>query len=131
MKNNLVFNGKVEYISAPETIKSKDGSKTYQKQYICVVETEGEYPSEGLFEVFNKPEVLKDISVGSIVEVSFDMKVMASNGKHFGHCSTWKVKEVNSQTTSAPNPQSSQPERAVKEGNEELPVDEVNSELPF
>ena len=130
MKNNLVFNGKVEYISAPETIKSKDGSKTYQKQYICVVETEGEYPSEGLFEVFNKPEVLKDISVGSIVEVSFDMKVVASNGKHFGHCSTWKVKEVSSQTASAPNPQSSQPERAVKEGNEELPIDTSN-ELPF
>ena len=127
MKNNLVFIGKVEYISAPETIKSKDGSKTYQKQYICVTETEGEYPSEGLFEVFNKPEVLKDISVGSIVEVTFDMKVMASNGKHYGRCSTWKVKELNKQTASTP--QQSQQERVVKQGSEELP--EVDDDLPF
>lgn len=130
MKNNLVFNGKVEYISAPETIKSKDGSKTYQKQYICVVETEGEYPSEGLFEVFNKPEMLKDISVGSIVDVGFNMKVSGYNGKHFGSCSAWKITEANTQTTTAPNPPSGQPERAVKEGNEELPVDSED-ELPF
>ena len=127
MKNNLVFIGKVEYISAPETIKSKDGSKTYQKQYFCVSETEGEYPNEGLFEVFNKPEVLKDISVGSIVEVTFDMKVMASNGKHYGHCSTWKVKELNQQTASTT--QQSQQERVVKQGSEELP--EVDDNLPF
>ena len=127
MKNNLVFIGKVEYISSPETIKSKDGSKTYQKQYFCVSETEGEYPNEGLFEVFNKPEVLKDISVGSIVEVTFDMKVMASNGKHYGHCSTWKVKELNQQTASTT--QQSQQERVVKQGSEELP--EVDDNLPF
>lgn len=128
MKNNLVFSGKVEYISSPEKGESKNG-KPYEKQFICVKETDGEYPNEGIFEVFNKQNMLSNISVGSIVEVSFNMKVNAYNGKYYGSNSIWKIEEVTKEKL-APTPSTKEPERAVKAGNEDLPIDD-NQDLPF
>lgn len=114
MKNDLSFTGEVVEIFPVQTITSADGSKSWEKQEVRVVEFDEQYPQSITLEVFGAdkiPPIFNQFSVGDRVTFWYNVRSNAFDKKNNGGRASsssngiWKcVKQSANQTYSAPTP---------------------------
>lgn len=114
MKNELSFTGEVTEIFPIQTITSTDGTKSWEKQEVRVVEFDEQFPQSITLEVFGAdkiPPIFNQFSVGDRVAFWYNVRSNAfnkKNGEGRGSSSSngiWKcVKQSTNQTYAAPAP---------------------------
>lgn len=85
---NLNFTGRVSRIG--ET-KSGEGTKGPWTSTNFLVEEEGEYPNSIVFSAFNKQEMVDKLTIGSLVDVSYNAKHSEYEGKLYNSMNVWKI----------------------------------------
>lgn len=90
--NELKFTGVVEFISEPTKGTSTKGEWT--KQYVVIKETEGQYPKRMKVDVFNKPEEMAKVSIGSKVTAHINPECRDWNNTHIGSIGLWKFTDI-------------------------------------
>ncbi len=121
---SLQVKGKIEQILKPESGVSRAG-KEWQKQEF-VIETDEQFPRKVCFTLFNdKTSLIKGISAGEEVEVSFNLESREYNGKWFHNINAWKIEKP-----AAANIPESPPEFRMEDIPPEPDEDQAN-DLPF
>lgn len=88
---NLSISGKVVAILPETSGTSASSGKAWNKRDFVIEETEGQYPAQVAFTVFNKPEMIADLRVDDEVEVGFNVASREYQGKYFSNITAWKV----------------------------------------
>ena len=91
-----------------------------------VIETEGQYPKKVCFDVWgDKIDELKNLKVGSGIEVGFDIESREYNGRWFTNAKAWKFNAKDGAQTSADSP--------PLPGDDDIPPEEpeAGDVLPF
>ena len=88
---NLTISGKVVAILPETSGTSASSGKAWTKRDFVIEETEGQYPAQVAFTVFNKPEMIADLRVDDEVEVGFNIKASEYNSRWFNNITAWKV----------------------------------------
>lgn len=111
MKNDLQFTGEVVEIFPTQTITSADGTKSWEKREVRVVEFDEQYPQSITLEVFGAdkiPPIFNQFAVGDRVAFWYNTRSNAFDKKDGTRASSnsngiWKcVKQSANQTYQAP-----------------------------
>jgi len=120
----LSVKGRVFQILKAETGVSK-GGKEWSKQDF-VIETEEQFPRKVCFTLFgDKTSLIGNLTVGEMVDVSFNIESREYNGKWFHNINAWKIdKPAEKQSSQAGAPEYSM---------DDIPpeADENGGDLPF
>jgi hypothetical protein len=109
----LKINGKVKVVMETETFDSGFSKREF------VVTTDDKYPQEVKFELIkDQTSMIDSYTVGSDVEVSFNLRGNEYNGRYFVNLQAWKITGTPNTTTATP--------KAVEES-----VEESIDDLPF
>jgi hypothetical protein len=93
--------GKLTEILDEQTGEGKNGP---WRKGGFVIETEGQYPKKVCFDVWgDKIDDLKNLTVGSGVNVGFDIESREYNGKWFTNAKAWRFDAKGSEAPSAPD----------------------------
>jgi hypothetical protein len=113
----LVIKGEVIKL-LPETSGTSAAGKAWIKQDF-VIETAEEYPKKVCFTAFgeNTVQIVKTLTVGQEVEVSFNAESREHNEKFYTQLNAWKISKNPNGITNTP--QVEQPK--AKESEDELP----------
>ena len=90
--NELKFTGIVEYIS-PAT-KGTGTKGEWTKQYVVIKETEGQYPKRMKVDIFNKPDEVAKVRIGTKVTGHINPDCREWNGTHIGSIGLWKFTDI-------------------------------------
>ena len=120
MSDTLEIKGSVKLIEDTQTF----GSGFQKREF--VITTPGDYPQDIKFEVLkDKCEKLDQVTVGSEVLVSFNVKGNEYNGKHYVNLQCWKfevLQAAQQQAQSRDQPHYSAPTPAANlDDTEEIP----------
>ena len=102
----LVIKGEVIKL-LPETSGTSAAGKAWIKQDF-VIETAEEYPKKVCFTAFgeNTVQIVKTLTVGQEVEVSFNAESREHNEKFYTQLNAWKISKNPNGVTNAPTEQS-------------------------
>ena len=121
---SLQVKGKIQQILKPESGVSRAGKEWNKQEF--VIETEEQFPRKVCFTLFNdKTELIKDLSEGEEVDVSFNLESREFNGKWYHNINAWKIDK-----TSAENIPEPPPEFKTEDIPPE-PDDDAANDLPF
>ena len=117
------YTGRVVHVGQTETV----GEKGFRKRLLVVTDESEKYPQEVPFEaVQDGVDKLDNIKVGDTVEVSYNIRGNAYNGKWYVNLNLWRVDVQSSAPSSASvPPKSSSDKEAAFENQEE------DTGLPF
>ncbi len=119
----LSIKGRVSQILKPEGGVSKGGREWSKREF--VIDTEEQFSRKVCFTLFgDKTTLINSITVGEMVEVSFNLESREFNGKWYTNINAWKIDKP--ETT----PQSGQiPEYSI----DDIPPEpeEEAGDLPF
>ena len=91
---NLTLKGKLTKILNIESGVARSGNSWKKQDF--VIETDDQYPKMVCFTLFNdKVTMLASVSVGDIVEISFDVESREYNNKYYHNLNAWKISRVN------------------------------------
>jgi len=102
MNKDLKFKGIITHILPTQSGTSKAGKEWSKTEF--VVKDNAEYPQIAKFEIFNKPEIVKFLKVGSEVEVSFNLNTNEYKDKFYTSLSAWKVWNSGNSKSDTPAP---------------------------
>jgi len=86
----LSVKGRINQLLKPETGVSKGGKEWNKREF--VIETEEQFPRKVCFTLFgDKTPLIDGLSVGEMVEVSFNLESREYNGKWFHNINAWKI----------------------------------------
>jgi len=88
---DLKISGIVVAILPEASGTSASSGKAWSKRDFVIQESEGQWPKQIAFTVFNKPEMIADMRVDDEVEVGFNVESREYNGKYFSNVTAWKV----------------------------------------
>lgn len=121
---SLQVKGKVQQILKPESGVSRAG-KEWQKQEF-VIETEEQFPRKICFTLFNdKTSLIKEISEGEEIEVSFSIESREFNGKWYHNINAWKIDKPATENIPEPPPEFSAGDIPPE------PDEDESNDLPF
>jgi len=108
----LKIKGKVKVIMDTETFDSGFSKKEF------VITTDDKYPQEVKFELIkDQTSMMDSYTVGSSIEVSFNVRGNEYNGRYFVNLQAWKITGTSNTTTATPKAV----EFAAEEGIDDLP----------
>jgi len=108
----LKINGKVKVVMETETFDSGFSKREF------VVTTDDKYPQEVKFELIkDQTSMIDSYTVGSDIEVSFNVRGNEYNGRYFVNLQAWKITGTSNTTTATPKAV----EEAVEESVDDLP----------
>lgn len=103
--NRLKLTGKIVKILPPKTVVSSKGTWISQDYLLDV---QDKFSREVLFNVFGQEKIDKfAISLGEIVEVSFNIETKEFNNKYYTSVSAWFVKKISGGSNNNNNQQTS------------------------
>ncbi|MDX8338694.1 DUF3127 domain-containing protein [Draconibacterium sp. IB214405] len=121
----LSVKGKIDQILKPESGVSRAGKEWSKQEF--VIETDEQYPRKVCFTLFgDKVDLIKGLSAGEEVDVSFNMESREYNGRWFHNINAWKIDKV-SDDGNFPEPP---PEFGMTDIPPE-PADDAAGDLPF
>ena len=117
MSETNTYSGRVVHVGQTETV----GEKGFRKRLLVVTDESEKYPQEVPFEaVQDGVDKLDNIKVGDTVEVSYNIRGNAYNGKWYVNLNLWKVDVQSSATPTPAQPKatSKQEEAFANAGND-------------
>ncbi|SDK82381.1 protein of unknown function [Catalinimonas alkaloidigena] len=88
---SLEINGKVVEVMQPVSGNGRNGTWTKQE---FVIETQGQYPKKVCFTSWgDRTDVVKNLSPGQDVTVSFDPESREYNGRWYTDLKAWKIEQ--------------------------------------
>ena len=120
----LSVKGRVSQILKPENGVSKGGKEWNKREF--VIDTEEQFPRKVCFTLFgDKTPLIDGLSVGEMVDVSFNLESREYNGKWFHNINAWKIDKP-----SANNLPDAPPEYSMNDIPPE-PDEDTAADLPF
>ena len=142
-ERNMDINVRLLQVFPVQTITSKDGTKTWQKQeFLTETIDNSQYSRKICFTLFGDSRVgiVDQFKINDIINVSFDLQSREANGRWFSSIDAWRVtSSTMGSPISAPNSQPGQyMAQQPIQANETSSVNTSNSEadggeddLPF
>lgn len=138
------INVKLIQVFPVQTITSRDGSKSWQKQeFLTETIDNSQYPRKICFTLFgdNRVGIVDQYQPNTLINVSFDLQSRESNGRWFSSIDAWRVGpattvEAPMAAPAAPVAATVQPQAAVNPPQGAQPVaaastEESADDLPF
>ncbi|MBR0497740.1 MAG: DUF3127 domain-containing protein [Paludibacteraceae bacterium] len=131
------INVKLIQVFPVQTITSRDGSKSWQKQeFLTETIDNSQYPRKICFTLFgdNRVGIVDQYQPNTLINVSFDLQSRESNGRWFSSIDAWRVGPAT--TVEAPAAATVQPQAAVNPPQGAQPAaaastEESADDLPF
>lgn len=96
---SMDIKGRIVQVLPLQTGTSKAGKEWSKQDFI--IETEDQFPKKVCFTLFgDKVSLLNGISVGTEVEVAFNLESREFNGKWYSNINAWKLNPVQIQSAS-------------------------------
>ncbi|MGL4346640.1 MAG: DUF3127 domain-containing protein [Chitinophagaceae bacterium] len=89
----MKFQSKIVQLLPVQTGKSKNG--TWQKQDLIVETTETQYPKKICVSVWGDKINTESLSIGNLVEVSFEIESREFNSRWYTDIRAWKIELIN------------------------------------
>jgi len=93
----MIFTGRITNVGVLKTGIGKE-NKEWASIEVVVEETEGQYPNSAVFKFFKNGDNVKyaksfhtDFPIGAVVDIEFNMKAKAHEGKYYQELSVWKI----------------------------------------
>lgn len=123
---NLTLKGKLTKILSVESGVARSGNSWKKQDF--VIETDDQYPKTVCFTLFNdKVSMLSTISVGDVIEISFDVESREYNNKYYHNLNAWKITRV----TNGGNGSDTAPPPYTLQDVPPEPMDDQQDGLPF
>jgi hypothetical protein len=96
---SMDIKGQLVQVLPLQTGTSKAGKEWSKQEF--VIETEDQFPKKVCFTLFgDKVSLLNGLSVGTPVEVAFNLESREFNGKWYSNINAWKLNPVQTQAAS-------------------------------
>jgi len=119
--------GRIKVIEDTQTFSSG-----FQKREFVVETEDAKYPQSIKFElVKDAVDKLNGLSVGSHVEVSFNLRGNEYNGKYYNNLVAWRIEALGGRTESNSPKQETPPKREPQPRQEEVTGDDESDDVPF
>jgi len=118
----MEITGTIIKILPQQTGQGKNGE--WKKQEF-VIQTDGPYPKNVCFTVWNNKINMNDLSDNQKVKVSFDPESREFNGRYYTDLIAWRASAA--EATASPSPE----DDAVIENQPEAIPDDTTDDLPF
>lgn len=124
----LEITGKLVQVMAEQTGTGKAGPWTKQE---FVIETQDQYPRKVCFNTWNeKSGILKKVSSGEMLKVSFNAESREYNGRWFTDLRAWRIEQVLKTAGEAP-PSKEQMNGGTAPAVPDIPESNDSDDLPF
>ena len=124
----LEITGRLVQVMGEQTGTGKAGPWTKQE---FVIETQDQYPRKVCFSTWNeKSGILKKISSGEMLKVSFNAESREYNGRWYTDLRAWRI-EPGSKTASEAPPSKEQMNGGTAPAVPDIPESNESDDLPF